>query len=97
MRVKLSLGMERRYDPAFIKALKTVDVRIRKSFRQKIAIFAKDPFNPHLNNHPLKREYQGYRSIDITADYRALYQEKQEGEDTIAYFTLLGTHDELYR
>lgn len=88
--------MERRYDPVFIKALKRVDVRIRKSFKQKIAIFAKDSFNPQLNNHPLKREYQGYRSIDISADYRALYQEKQEGELTIAYFTLLGTHDQLY-
>ena len=96
MCVERNLGMERRYDPAFIKALKKVDVRIRKSFKQKIAIFAKDPFNPQLNNHPLKREYQGYRSIDITVDYRALYQEKKEGEDAIAYFTLLGTHDQLY-
>lgn len=88
--------MERRYDPAFVKALKKVDVRIRKSFKQKIAIFAKDPFNPQLNNHPLKREYQGYRSIDITADWRALYKEIQVGEEIAAYFVLLGIHEHLY-
>ena len=71
-------------------------LRIRKSFKQKIAIFAKDPFNSHLNNHPLKREYQGYRSIDITADWRALYKEVEVDEDIVAYFVLLGTHDQLY-
>jgi len=89
--------MERRYDPAFIKAIKKADVRIRKSFKQKIAVFAKDPFNHQLNNHPLKREYQGYRSIDITADWRALYKEIHVGEEIVAYFVLLGTHEHLYR
>ena len=85
-----------RYDPSFFDKLKKVDVRIKKAVKERILIFSKNPSDPQLNNHLLKREYKGYRSIDITADYRALYQEKQEVEDTVAYFTLLGTHDELY-
>jgi hypothetical protein len=36
------------------------------------------------------------RSIDITNDYRAIYEEVREGDNTIAYFFLLGTHKELY-
>lgn len=89
--------MIRKYDPEFIRTLKKKNVRIRKSFREKIAIFVKDPYDPQLNNHSLREPYQGYRSIDITADYRALYREAQIGEDTVAYFVALGTHEELYR
>lgn len=85
-----------RYNPGFLKQLKKLDVRIRKSFKEKIAIFITDPFNLQLDNHALKREYQGYRSIDITNDYRALYQEKVEVDELVAYFVALGTHEELY-
>ncbi len=88
--------MIRKYDPAFIKDVKKLDVRIRKSFKQKIAIFAQNPNDPELNNHPLKKEHLGYRSINVTNDYRALYIEKTEGDTTIAYFMAIGTHGELY-
>ena len=85
------------YDPEFLKKLKKVNVRIRKSAKEKLLLFSKNPNDPQLNNHTLQTEYLGYRSIDITADYRALYIEIHEGEETIAYFVLLGTHPELYR
>jgi len=88
--------MKREYDPVFIQSLKKLDVRIRKSFKTQIAIFAKNPQDPQLNNHPLKREYEGYRSIDITADYRAIYEEVNAGEEPVAYFVAIGTHPELY-
>ncbi len=84
------------YDPAFYEKLRNVDVRIRKSVKEKILVFSKNPNDPYLNNHPLKRDYKGYRSINITADYRALYKELKVGDEMVAYFILLGTHDELY-
>jgi addiction module RelE/StbE family toxin len=63
----------------------------------QIELFKKDPYNPQLDNHELQREYVGYRSIDITNDYRALYEEAQSDNETIAYFSLLGTHKELFK
>ena len=84
------------YDPAFIKKLKKVDVRIRKSVKEKILVFSRNPLDPQLNNHVLRREYKGYRSINITADYRVLYKEVVMANEKIAYFVLLGTHVELY-
>jgi addiction module RelE/StbE family toxin len=84
------------YSPRFIKKLKNVDVRIKKSFKEKLKILEKNPQDPGLRNHELKREYAGLRSIDVTVDYRAVYKEFQEEEDTIIYFTHLGTHEELY-
>lgn len=67
-----------------------------KASEKKIAIFQNNPKDSMLDNHSLKKEYEGYRSIDITADYRTLYKEKQEDDEKITYFVTFGTHKELY-
>ncbi len=89
--------MKGKLDPDLLKKLKKLDVRIRNRFKEKILLFSKNPNDPELNNHSLKREYQGLRSIDITNDYRVVYEEMTIGENTVAYFSLLGTHKELYK
>ena len=88
--------MKIQYDPDFLKTLKKVNIRIRKSLRKRIEIFLKNPSDPELNNHKLKDEYKEYRSIDITADYRAIYEEINKDDEPIAYFFLIGTHEQLY-
>lgn len=84
------------YDPNFVTKLKRSNVRVRKHFKERILLFVKDPNNPQLNNHTLRDEYQEYRSIDITSDWRAIFKEVRIGEETVAYFIALGTHRELY-
>ncbi len=80
----------------FIEQYKKATVRIRKAFDRQFEIFAENPTDLGLRNHPLHGKWQGHRSIDITADWRAVYKEIQEGEELIAYFVALGTHDQLY-
>ena len=84
------------YAPAFLKKLKKVNVRIRKSFKERIGLFLKNPNDPILDNHPLQDEYAGYISINITSDWRRLYSEKYTEDDIVAYFSILGTHNDLY-
>lgn len=84
------------YDPAFLKKLKKVNVRIRKSFKERIELFLKNPDDPILDDHPLQDEYAGYRSINITSDWRGLYTEKYTEDGIVAYFSILGTHNDLY-
>ena len=88
--------MKVQYAPKFLKKLKQLDVRIRKSFKEQLTIFIKDPFYAQLGNHELRDPYEGCRSIDITANYRAIYKEIVEEEELIAYFIEIGTHPELY-
>lgn len=88
--------MKVRYSPKFYRQYKKADVRIRNSVDDKIEIFLGDPTDPRLDNHELEREWEGFRSIDITADWRAIYEYKQAGEETVAYFVAAGTHKELY-
>lgn len=88
--------MRVQFDADFYEQYKKANVRIRKAVDQKIALFKKNPNNSEFNNHELRDEYGGLRSINITNDYRAIYEEITVGEETIAYFISLGTHKELY-
>lgn len=81
--------MKVRYSPDFFKQYKKANVRIRSSVDEKIKIFLEDPDDPQLDNHKLKDEYLGYSSIDITADYRAIYRETWIDDDVVAYFEAL--------
>ena len=83
-------------DPDLVKRLKKLNVITRKSFKERIIKFSKNPQDSQLNNHSLKKEWQGHRSIDITAEWRAIYKEIQEGDSTVAYFVAIGTHKDLY-
>jgi len=83
--------------PELIDKLKKKDVRTRKSFKKALEIFFKDPYNLELDSHELKREWEGFRSIDVTTDLRAIYQEDKEGNEPVAYFVALDTHKVLYK
>ena len=85
-----------KYTDNFLKQLKKSNVRIRKAFKERTVLFEKNPNDLELNNHFLREPYQGYRSIDITADYRAIYKEVIQQDDTYIYFTSFGTHTQLY-
>lgn len=67
------------------------------AFRRRLEIFLDDSHNPQLNNHKLTSELQGYRSINVTGDWRAIYSEAEDEEgEKIVIFEVLGTHSELY-
>jgi addiction module RelE/StbE family toxin len=83
--------------PKLLDKLKKQDVRIQKSFKRAIDLFSKDPTNSELNNHDLHRVWEGFRSIDVTADWRAIYQEAGDEDEPLAYFVALGIHRELYK
>ncbi|MBF8250031.1 MAG: hypothetical protein HW400_632 [Candidatus Levybacteria bacterium] len=89
--------MKVQYDPEFVEKLKKQNVRVSNSFRKAIKIFSKNPADPRLHVHELKREYKGLKSIDVTVNWRAIYEEITEGNDLIIYFVTLGTHRQLYK
>lgn len=89
--------MRVKYSSLFLTKVKKIDVRIYKSLKKNLTIFIKDPNDPQLDNHELHEKWAGFRSIDITADWRAVYEEIDEGGEVVAYFEALGTHGELYR
>ena len=67
---------------------------LKTKIDQRLLLFMEDPFDPILNNHALIGEYKGYRSINITSDYRAIYEEIREG---MAFFVTIDKHSNLYK
>ena len=85
-----------KYSKLFNKQHKAIPLVIKKAFRDAFELFLEYPNHPVLRNHGLKQRFQGYRSIDITEDYRAIYKEKHDGNEEIITFYMIGTHEELY-
>lgn len=65
---------------------------IRTHCDERIRLFAQEPFYPLLENHALHGKWLGYRSINISGDFRAIF--KQEGE--VVTFVDIDTHHNLY-
>ena len=80
------------YHKDFIKSFKKLPSNIKKKFQERQLLFEKDAFNPILNNHGLNGRYQGYRSINISGDIRAIYIKSSES----IVFVKIGSHNKLY-
>lgn len=81
------------FHKGFTKTYDRLDIKVQQSFNKRLRQFMNDPFQAELNNHPLKGKWQGYRSINITGDFRAVY--KNSGADRVA-FVAIGSHSRLY-
>jgi len=80
------------FTPRFTTRRKAAPVAIKEAFRETLELFLEDFNHPSLRNHPLTGIYHGFRSIDVTPDWRALYREEPER----IIFVDLGTHEQLY-
>jgi len=77
----------------FDKAYSKLPQKVKIKFKQRRDLFLENEFNPLLDNHPLAGEYGGFRSINITGDFRAIYY--RLGGDVMV-FVNIGTHSQLY-
>ncbi|OGK12103.1 hypothetical protein A3C98_04020 [Candidatus Roizmanbacteria bacterium RIFCSPHIGHO2_02_FULL_37_15] len=85
------------YSAKFLKQLKKSSLSIKIAFRKRLALFIQDQFHPQLNHHSLIGNLKGYKSINITGDWRAIFSEYKELERKVVVFEMLGTHSELYK
>lgn len=77
----------------FKKRYRKLRVAERNRVKERLGLFVRDPFDPILNNHPLRGKYQGCRSTNIGGNLRAIY--KEIAVNTV-FFVELGVHGELY-
>lgn len=77
----------------FVKQAKHLKPGEREKLQQRLKVFASTPRAKELRNHKLQGEWSNYRSINITGDIRAVYEEIEDG----ARFVAIGTHAKLYR
>lgn len=80
---------DRGFDKAYVK----LSEKVKAKFKQRKNLFMENEFHALLHNHPLSGEYSGFRSINITGDYRAIYYRLNED---VVVFVDIGTHSQLY-
>jgi len=78
----------------FQKEFSKLNKILKNKTIQQLEIFTRNPFDQKLNNHLLSGKQKGQRSINISGDIRAIYEEIEK--DTIVVFITLGSHSELY-
>ena len=88
--MKKTLRIE--FSSLFNKQRRAAPIEIKQALYEVLDLFSENPIHPSLRNHPLTGKYAGFRSINVTDDWRAVYREK---EDSIK-FVAIGTHQKLY-
>lgn len=78
----------------FKKSFKKLSRSLQIQVDERILLFCEDQFSQLLNNHALKGKYEGFRSINISGDLRAIYKMLA---DNLAYFVEIDTHSNLYK
>lgn len=86
--------MEINYSKYFLKCLKKSPDKIRHSFKSRLALFILNPQAVLLNNYSLKGKWLGYRSINITGNWRAIFMADFNYQEIKFY--AFGTHSQLY-
>ena len=86
--------MKIKFSNNFVKSYNRAPEKIRKSFDLRLKLFIQDKNYPLLKNHKLRGKLSGYRSINISGDWRAIFKEEEDGN--LIFFLLLGTHSQLY-
>lgn len=86
--------MEVHYHKKFFKSFEKLSSKQQQKVVETIEVFRNNPFETHLNNHALKGELQGYRSISVGGDFRLFFT--VEGYYEKVEFMSAGTHSQLY-
>jgi addiction module RelE/StbE family toxin len=87
--------MRIKFAKKFKKQYKKAPKEIKQRFDLRLGVFVNDRENPILNEHPLVGKMTGFKSINITADWRAIFEEITEKE--VVMFRSIGTHSQLYK
>ncbi len=77
----------------FSKKVPKLSARIKSALAERLRIFMNEPFHPLLHNHALHGDREPYWSINITGDYRLIYEKL---DNTTVRLIDVDTHHNLY-
>ncbi len=80
------------YHKDFLKSFKKQHQKIKDKFKERQIFFEINKFDPVLNNHALQGKWQGFRSINVTGDIRAVFKESGD----LVIFVAIDSHSNLY-
>lgn len=85
--------MQVSYSRIFKKMFQKLHCAQQDAFEERLCLFTENAHHPLLRNHSLSGEWAQCKSINITGDIRAVYEELS---DDHVEFIAIGTHSMLY-
>jgi addiction module RelE/StbE family toxin len=85
------------FSTAFQKQFGKLDKKIQDAFKERLILFKEEKFHFLLKNHRLNGFYKDKRNINITSDYRAIFEEIEETTEFHILFIAIETHSQLYK
>ena len=84
--------MEIRFHKNFKKRFEKLPPKVQAQFYERLDLFLENKFATTLNNHSVGKAFPSCRSINVSGDYRAIFQDQVDS----AVFITIGTHSDLY-
>lgn len=78
--------------PGFLKELKKLSKQKQLQFTERLDLFLEDRSHAILGVHPLHGRLAGLKSMNVSGDLRALFEERSK---TITFYKI-GTHHQLF-
>ncbi|MDO8522022.1 MAG: type II toxin-antitoxin system RelE/ParE family toxin [bacterium] len=85
--------MKQLFSRGFNKKTDKLPKKIRLALAERLRLFTQNPHDPILNNHKLHGERRHQRSINITGDWRLIFE--QYDANTVRLIDI-DTHPNLY-
>ena len=77
----------------FKKKVKKLPQPVKRALAMRLLVFIENPYDVRLNNHSLSGALRQYRSINITGDYRLIYENYERNAVRLID---IDTHSNLY-
>ncbi len=77
----------------FERMFKKSPREIQNKFIERLKLFRESRYHALLNNHALSGALYGLRSINVSGDWRVIFEEKYGG----VVFVDIGRHSQLYK
>ena len=85
----MNVGFNKNFKKQFDKLPKN----IQEQFFNRLNVFLINSFTPILNNHQLRGKLKNMRSINVTGDIRAIYEQINKNK---VLFLTIANHSKLY-
>lgn len=82
------------FKKSFKKEFRKHSKIVQDRFWERLALLQTDFYSVQLNVHALKGEYKDFLSMNVTGDFRAIFELVDQ---KAIYFYRINTHSQLYR
>ncbi|MDA9129391.1 type II toxin-antitoxin system mRNA interferase toxin, RelE/StbE family [Candidatus Gracilibacteria bacterium] len=81
----------------FEKSFRKLSPKLQEKTSEVLKIFTNNKHDIRLKNHALKGDFIGFRSINLTGDYRIIFKDNDNGVIEVIELVDVNTHSELYK